>query len=83
MYVIIKNKNNKHINTNLMGYFKLFINKYIDNEITHFTIYTNKMNIVYSNYLYINSEKQCEILINEFENKYNNFTIEIVETITP
>jgi hypothetical protein len=82
MYLIIKNKNNKHINTNLMGYFKLFINKYIDNEITHFTIYINKMNIVYSNFVIINEENKCEKLINEFENKYNNFTIEVVETIT-
>jgi hypothetical protein len=76
MYLTIKNKNNKHINTNLMGHFKLFINKYIDNVITHFTIYINKMDSIHSNFVYINSE-QFKILINDFENKYNNLTITI------
>ena len=81
MYLIIQNKDNKQISTNLMGYFKLFINKYTDNEISHFTIYINKMDTLYSSNIHISEileGDKYENLTSAFENKYKNFTLKIV-----
>jgi len=68
-----------------MGHFKIFIKKYTKNHL-YFSIFTDSLNMVYSNCInfYKDDEDEKEIkniLLNEFNQKYKNFYIKCVNFI--
>lgn len=79
-YIIIKNLRNKTISVNLMGYFRLFIQKYTDNAYFHFTVLHGKYDTIYSSSVKIIQSLENKNIIDEFNNKYKDFTIELSDT---
>ncbi len=74
MYIVIRNKYHKNIPINLMGHFKVFIKKYIDNDI-YFIMKPENMYVIYSSYIINENQNEYNILICDFERKYNDYII--------
>lgn len=81
-YIIIKNRHNKLISINLMGHFKIFIQKYTNDVNLYFTMLYDKYDTCYSNYVKIINlaSHEDENIINNFEKKYKDFTMELSDT---
>ena len=69
-----------------MGHFKTFIQKYNNNEYLYFTMIHDKYDTCYSSHVNIikleshEDEDEDENIINKFEKKYKDFTMELSDT---
>lgn len=82
-YIVIRNRQNKSISVNLMGNFRLFIQKYTNITYLYFTMMHDKYDIIYSSYvkmIEILNDDDDESIIDKFEKKYKDFTMELSDS---
>ena len=83
IYIVIRNRQNKSISVNLMGHFRAFIQKYTNIKYLYFTMMHDKYDIIYSSYvkmIEILNDDDDESIIDKFEKKYKDFTMELSDS---
>jgi hypothetical protein len=68
-YLVIKNLKHKTISVNMMGHFKIYLQKILKQDNIYFTMYMKNTSIIYSNYIHIpeNLLLDHEYLLQEYD----------------